>query len=76
MYNIHMGGGGVVHAWGRITLIVLQLNVSHFVLQLNLAFLVQRTWTWICINIPNYNNIYMYHLTDPTHARTLGVIYI
>ena len=38
-----------------------------------LAFLVWRTWTWICVNIPNYINIYMYHLNDPTHARTLEV---
>ena len=45
-----------------------------------LAFLVHRTWTWKCINIPNYNNnICMYHLTDPTHAWSLGgvcIVYI
>jgi hypothetical protein len=29
----------------------------------------------ICIITPNYNNTYMYHLTDPTHEWDIGGVY-
>ena len=41
-----------------------------------LAMPVQSKWVWICINIPNYNNTYMYHLKCNHVHRTWGYEYV